>query len=142
MIRSSLRERPAAMLVDCFVDRCHQANGFCQRRDDALIVSEVVVGKWTTFAVLKPFLANLVTTDMEGPHFRRHTIEVLRLVNPDTTFVCSLIWLGVTHGLDCVVPSDRIAGNQWTMLLYQVQPDQFLADIAKGTEEVRVRRER
>ena len=59
------------MGVNGGVNFCHEANGFGQGYQDFLIVVEVGKGEGTAFAVLEPFLADLIAADGEGPDFRR-----------------------------------------------------------------------
>ena len=60
--------RPAAVVVDGFVDLGHEADGFGQGDDDFVVVGDVVRGEDPPFAVLEPFLADLVAADVKVPY--------------------------------------------------------------------------
>ena len=48
-----------------------------------------IIGKDSVLAVLKPLLANLITTDVKVPNFRWHSFKVLLLVDvyPPTSLI-------------------------------------------------------
>lgn len=76
--------RPAAMCVDDFIDLLHQTNSFRQGNDNLLVMRDVVFSQHAAFTVFEPFLANLITTDVEVPHGLEHVAEAfgLSLVHP------------------------------------------------------------
>ena len=55
--RWSLPHRP---LADSFINRGLQPDGARQRRDDALIMRQVIIGKLPPLAVFQPLLAHLI----------------------------------------------------------------------------------
>jgi hypothetical protein len=69
------------------VNQTHQANGFGERRDNPLVVLEVVKGQFAALAVFEPFLADLIAADVKRPDFLGDALEILRLVNPDAPLV-------------------------------------------------------
>lgn len=78
-----LPQRPAAVVVDGFVYRGHQADGLGEGGDDALVVDLIVVAERAAFAVFQPLLADLIAADVELPHLRRDALEILRRVDVD-----------------------------------------------------------
>ncbi len=71
------------MGVDHFVDLGHQADGFVQGDDNLVIVRDVFLREYTAFAVFKPFLADLIATDVEVPDALWYAIEeALRGIDP------------------------------------------------------------
>ena len=73
--RSGSLDRPAAVLVDGGVDLGHQADGLGKRRDDPLVVLDIVIAELAPFPVLEPFRANLVAPDVECPDVLRNASE-------------------------------------------------------------------
>ena len=74
---------PAAVLLDDGIDFGHQADSFVQGNDNAMVVLNVVLREGTAFAVFKPFLADLVTADVEVPDALWYAIEeALRGIDP------------------------------------------------------------
>ena len=67
--------RPAALQVDDFVDFLHEADGFVEGDDDAVVVGEVVGGEGPALAVFEPFLADLVAADVEVPDLFGDAVE-------------------------------------------------------------------
>jgi hypothetical protein len=78
------RGRPAAVLFDHVVDLLHEADGFGEGDDNAVVVLNIILRKGPAFAIFEPLLADPVTADMEIPHRLRHAGEAssLRLVHP------------------------------------------------------------
>jgi hypothetical protein len=66
---------PAAVGVDDFVDFSHEADGFVQGDDDALVVEDVFVGKRPASAVLELLFADLVAANMKVPDIVGDAIE-------------------------------------------------------------------
>ena len=62
-LRQPERSWPAAVGVNHIVDLGHEADGFGQGDDDFVVVDDVVRGEGPPFAVLEPFLADLVAAD-------------------------------------------------------------------------------
>lgn len=64
------------------VNRGHQPQGLGQGHDDLLVVIEIVVGELATFAILEPFLADLIAADAEtikaDPALRMREKELLK----------------------------------------------------------------
>src|SRR5579859_716194 len=85
------------MFVYRLVYVVHQAHGFGQRRDDALVRLEVGVGELAAFAIFEPLFADLIAADVELPDLRRYALEVLRGVNPDAALLRALARRGVAH---------------------------------------------
>src|SRR3990172_12643200 len=71
---------PAAVGVDGSVDLGHEADGFVQGHDDAVVVGDVVGGEHAALAVLEPLGADLVAADVEVPHVLGHASEASRLL--------------------------------------------------------------
>lgn len=72
------------MGFDYFIDFAHKTNGFGEGEDDLLIVGEVIFREGAALSVLQPFLADLVTADVEVPYLIAYSLEPSRLclVNP------------------------------------------------------------
>ena len=70
-------------LVIVLSDQFHDAIGFEEDFDDALVVDEVGVGELTTFTVFEPFLCRLVTANVEVPGEFGDVAKVLGFVDPD-----------------------------------------------------------
>src|SRR5690606_28522188 len=66
---------PTAVRVDHLVDLGHQADGFLQGDHDLVVVGNVVVAEGAAFAVLEPFLADLVAADVEVPYVLGYRTE-------------------------------------------------------------------
>src|SRR6266545_5868905 len=60
--------RPAPPLLNHLVYLFHQADRLCDGNDDPLVVSNVIIRQYASFAALQPFLADSVTADMEVPN--------------------------------------------------------------------------
>ena len=58
----------------------HQAVGFEEDADDALVVVKVVTGEGSDFAVLEPFLGWLIATNIEIPSNIRDITKILRCI--------------------------------------------------------------
>ena len=58
----------------------HQAVGFEEDADDALVVVKVVTGEGSAFAVLEPFLGWLIATNIEIPSNIGDITEILRCI--------------------------------------------------------------
>ncbi len=69
------RTGPAAVGFDDLVDLGHEADGFAEGDDDLVVVGDVFVGQGAAFAVLEPFLADLVAADVEVPDSFGDTAE-------------------------------------------------------------------
>src|SRR3990172_8221108 len=63
------------------INLSHQLYCLCQNRNDALIVSQVVVGQLPPFAVFEPLLADLIPADVEVPDLRWDAFKILSLVD-------------------------------------------------------------
>ena len=63
------------MGFDDLVDLCHEADGFGEGDDDLVVVGDVFVGQGAAFAVLEPFLADLIAADVEVPDGFGHALE-------------------------------------------------------------------
>jgi hypothetical protein len=59
-----------------------QLNCACKCRDDTLIMRQIIVRKLPPLAVFEILMANLKAPDVIAPHFGRHIVEILRLVDP------------------------------------------------------------
>src|SRR5580700_5598823 len=79
------RARPAAVLIDDFVDLTHEADCLGKGDDNLVVVGDVVLREPAALAVLEPFLADRVAADVELPHRLGHAREpaTLALVDPD-----------------------------------------------------------
>jgi len=130
--------------LDGPVDFGHEAKGFRQRRDDALVVGDVVVAERAALAVFEPLVADLVAADVEVPHLGRDAFEVLLLVDPHTAPSAgrSAPAFAVPHILHHAVSPDGVARQLRTVPFHQVQPHQLLAQSAERAEEIPVRRQR
>jgi hypothetical protein len=51
--------------VDHTVDFGHDADGFAQGNDDFFVMLDVLIGEHPSATVLEPFVADLVSADME-----------------------------------------------------------------------------
>lgn len=67
-----------------FINFLHQPLGFGEGNDYFLVVQNVFETEGATVAVFEPFLRRLVTADIKFPGNMRHTVKVLRVVNPNT----------------------------------------------------------
>ena len=67
------------------VDLGHEADGFGEGNDDLVVVGDVVVGEGAAFAVLEPFLTDLIPSNVEGRDRLGHALKsgALGFVNPD-----------------------------------------------------------
>ena len=63
------------MGFDALVDFGHEADGFVEGHDDAMVMDKIVGGERSAFAVLEPFLADLVAADVEVPDLLRHAAK-------------------------------------------------------------------
>lgn len=71
------------MLINHLVNLGHDADGFAEGNDDALIVGDVVSGQGATLAVFEPFFADLIAADVEVPDVFRNPFKALGSVDPD-----------------------------------------------------------
>ena len=58
----------------------HQAVGFEEDADDALVVVEIVASEGSAFAVFEPFLGWLIATNVEIPRNIGDITEILRCI--------------------------------------------------------------
>lgn len=72
------------MGLDCLVDFAHEADGFVEGDDDAVVVADVFVGEDAAgagvlaalaLAVAEPLLADLVAADVKVPDGFGHAVE-------------------------------------------------------------------
>jgi len=68
-------KRPAAVFFDHAVNLGHEADGFVDGNDDALVVIDVFVSQRAAATILQPFLANLVAANVEVPDVLGHAAE-------------------------------------------------------------------
>ena len=100
------RTRPAAVCLNDFIDFGHQADGFVQGDDHALVVGNVIAGERAALAVFQPFFADLITADVEVPYGFRYALETLGGVDPDSAILPDwLLW-------DAVVTIADKAGDE------------------------------
>ena len=69
------RVGPAAVGFDDLVDLGHDADRLTEGDDDLLVVGDVVFRERAAFAVLEPFVADLVAPDAEVPYLFADTAE-------------------------------------------------------------------
>ena len=102
-------------------------------------MSQVIIGERSAFAVFEPFLADLVTADVEIPDFRRHTLKILCLVDVD-----ALGLFVVGDFIDIIGAGDGIFSNGFIECcrLHEVQEYQLAALLYQRFEKPFIRGER
>ena len=55
----------------------HGFDRFRQDGNDVLIVGKIIKTEFASFAIFEPFLANLITTDVEVPNVGRDVVKIL-----------------------------------------------------------------
>ncbi len=126
------------MLLNRLVNLLHQRNRLGESGDNTLIVFEVIEGERAAFAVLEPFVADLVAADMEIPHLRRHALKILCFVDVDAPPFWLVRRLQVLDLLHHVIAIDGKGHGQLAELFHQMQADQSLTEFAERAEQVNI----
>src|SRR5690348_10518303 len=121
------------MFFDYRVYLLHEPDSFGQGDDNLLVMGDVVFGKGAAFAILEPFLADLVAANVKVPYFFRHAAKTgcLAFVDPDGG-------LRVTDFFDLEISAADKFGTRSVELgrFEQVQGDQFAAEFCERAEQL------
>ena len=74
---------PAAVEGDDLIDFGHEADGFFEGDDDAVVVGDVFRSEFAVLAIFEPLFADLISADVEVPNIFGHSLEALRRIDPD-----------------------------------------------------------
>src|SRR5665647_2095409 len=93
-------------------------------------------------AFIRLLLTDLIAAHVERPDLGRHTLEVLRGVDPHAALLGALPRLGVAHLLDAVVATPLVFRGRCEVVgLHEVQGDETRAESAELAEKLAVRRD-
>jgi hypothetical protein len=82
---------PAAVRFDHFINLSHQANRFFERADDALVMRNVIFGKWALVlinaSIFQPLFADLIAAYMKVPDRFGNIVKGARRIDKDAALL-------------------------------------------------------